>query len=120
MPRILSVSRKTRLKVTRDDTLAAAGFSVVSPRFPHEAPVLAAHEHVDAVVIGQVLSDHDRREIISTIRNLFPCLIVYVYSDSELPFEPLADVCINVTSGAGPLITALQQRLSPNDRSERG
>ena len=42
MFRILSVSRNVRLLITRNDALAIAGYSVVSPRNPLEAPLILA------------------------------------------------------------------------------
>lgn len=111
MPRILSVSVKTRLRITRDDILAASGFSVISPRTPNEAPLLVKQQAVDAVVIGHSVNTEDRRKIIPAIRRACECPIVFVYVRSESPEEPLADLCVDVTNGTEPLLRALQELL---------
>ncbi len=114
MARILSVSQKTRLRITRDDTLGAAGFSVISPRTPEEAPLLLRQQPVDAVVIGHSVKAEDRKRIIRAIRRECDCPIVFVYVDSESQKEALADVCVDVTSGNGALVRSLEELLLKN------
>jgi hypothetical protein len=112
MYRVLSISRNVSLLLSRNDSLAIAGFSVVSPKRPEEAPQLASHEHVDAVVIGHSVAPSTRRKLISELRRLCPgCLICFVYVSPDEGEEPLADFCLDVTKGPEPLIMALQERL---------
>jgi hypothetical protein len=109
---ILSVSRNTRRLLERNGTLALAGFRVFSPRTPEEAPCLALEKNVDAVVIGHSVEPPDRAIIIEAIRRVCPeCIIVFAYASPDTAGEPLANVSIDVTHGAEPLIDELQNRL---------
>ncbi len=112
MARILSVSQKTRLRITRDDTLGAAGFTVISPRTPEEAPLLVRQQPVDAVVIGHSVEAEERERIIPAIRRACDCPIVFVYVGSESAKEAFADVCVDVTDGNAALLRALGELLS--------
>ncbi len=81
MYNILSVSRRTRLLIERNESLALSGFRVISPRVPEEAPLLAIQQNVDAVVIGHSVEAPKRRIIIEAIRRACPdCLIVFAYT----------------------------------------
>lgn len=112
MYRILSVSRNTSLLLRRNDALAMAGFSVVSPKSPSEAPFLALQRDVDAIVIGHSVHADERDVIIQAIRRVCPaCIVVFVYLGMESGPEPLADVSLDVTNGAQNLIAELQTRL---------
>jgi len=112
MYRILSISRNVRLLLSRNNILALAGFSVISPKHPEQAPLLASQEAVDAVVIGHSIEPATRREIIADLRRLRPsCLICFVYTVPDGGKEPLADVSLDVTNGPEPLIAFLQERL---------
>ena len=111
MYKIVSVSRNTRLLLERNDTLALAGFRVVSPRFPEHAPFLAFEQKVDAVVFGHSVEPKVRRTAIAMLRKLCPdCVIVFVYTGPKQE-EPLADCSLDVTHGNEPLIEALQDWL---------
>jgi hypothetical protein len=111
MYRILSISRNVRLLLSRNDILAMAGFSVVSPRTPEQAPDLAAQEHVDAVIIGHSIDAASRKSLIKELRRACPgCVICFVYEAPDHG-EPLADVSLDVTKGPEPLILALRERL---------
>ncbi len=111
MYRIISVSQKTRMRITRDEILAAAGFTVISPRTPFEAPLLVSQAPVDAVVLGHSVEPEDRKKIIPAIRKACDCPIIFVYLSPESGVEPLADVCVDVTNGSEALLRALQNRL---------
>jgi len=111
MYRILSVSRNVRLLITRNDALAIAGFSVVSPRTPGEAPFILAQQHIDAVIIGHSVEEEDRIQLIKSIRRLHPKIpIFFVYTAPQTVGEPLADVSVDVTQGPQALIAAMQER----------
>lgn len=111
MYRIVSVSRNVRLLITRNDALAIAGFSVVSPRSPLEAPLIIAQQHIDAVVIGHSVEPQTRTELIRRIREAQPRMPIYfVYAAPQTTGEPLADVSIDVTKGPQALIAAMQER----------
>lgn len=111
MHRILSVSRNVRLLITRNDALAIAGFSVVSPRNPLEAPLIVAQQHIDAVVIGHSVEPLVRKRLISSIRTMDPAMpIFFVYAAPQTTGEPLADLSIDVTDGPQALIAAMQER----------
>jgi hypothetical protein len=112
MYRVLSTSRNVRLLLERNSILALAGFSVVSPKRPEEAPLLASQESVDAVVIGHSVDSTTRKNIITDLRRLCPgCLICFVYAAPETEGERLADVSLDVTKGPEPLIVFLEDRL---------
>lgn len=113
MYRILSVSRNVSLLLQRNNVLAIAGFSVISPRYPEQTPALAMSEKVDAVVIGHSVDANVRRTVISELRRECPdCVICFVYVSPHKDGEPLADVSLDVTGGPEPLILVLQERLS--------
>jgi len=112
MYRVLSTSRNVRLLLDRNSGLALAGFSVVSPKRPEEAPLLASQEAVDAVVIGHSVDSKTRKQIITELRRLsLGCLICFVYAAPDTEGEPLADVSLDVTKGPEPLIVFLEDRL---------
>ena len=68
MYRVLSISKNVHLLLSRNDILAVAGFSVISPKEVEQAPALAAQEKVDAVVIGHSVEPSLRQEIITEVR----------------------------------------------------
>lgn len=80
MYRVLSTSRNVSLLLSRNGSLAMAGFSVISPKRPEDAPQLASNERVDAVVIGHSVDAPTRKKLISELRGVCPgCLICFVY-----------------------------------------
>ena len=112
MYRILSVSRNVRLLITRNDALAIAGFSVVSPRNPLDAPLILAQQSIDAVIIGHSVEAQTRTQLIQAIRRLHPQIpIFFVYTAPQTTGEPLADVSVDVTHGPQTLIAAMQERV---------
>ena len=112
MYRVLSVSRNVRLMLDRNAILALAGFSVISPKHPEQAPLLAANEDVDAVVIGHSVEPELRESIIKDVRHLCPnCLVCFVYVAPETQEEPLANVSLDMTNGPEPLVIYLQEQL---------
>jgi hypothetical protein len=116
MYRVLSISHNVHLLLARNNVLALAGFSVVSPKSPEQAPLLAAHEGVDAVVIGHSIEEQLRKELIAELRRLCPnCLICFVYEAPDVAEEPMADSSLDVTNGPEPLIRFLRDRLPRND-----
>ncbi len=111
MYKVVSVSRNTRLLMQRNDTLALAGFRVISPRVPEQAPFLAYEQQVDAVIIGHSVEPDMRKTIVEMLKRLRPhCIIVFVYV-GEQQSEPLADVSLDVTNGNEPVVAFLQDRL---------
>ena len=68
MFRIITVSRNVALLLERNDVLAMAGFNVISPRYPEQAPTLAEQEQPDAVVIGHSVEPMVRRWLIRELR----------------------------------------------------
>jgi hypothetical protein len=109
---VLSLSRNTRLLLERHNTLAMAGFRVVSPRNPEEAPFLALQKNVDAVIIGHSIEPANRAVLMKTFRRICPaCLVVFVYTYPQSQGDPHADLSVDVTKGSHPLIDALQARL---------
>jgi hypothetical protein len=109
---ILSVSRNTGLLLQRNDALAIAGFRVISPREPEEAPYLATQQRVHAVVIGHSVEAPSRAVLIEALRRVCPvCPLIFVYTYPQTEGEPLADASLDVTRGTGPLIEILIDRL---------
>lgn len=114
MFRIVSVSNNLRLLINRNDALAIAGYSVISPRAPEEAPLLVGREKADAVVIGHSIPPEDRIRLIGGIRAMRPDIpIVFVYQKPEGAPEPLADVSLDVSESPAPLIDYFAARLAP-------
>ncbi len=112
MYRILSVSRNVRLLITRNDALAIAGYSVVSPRDPVDATLIVVQQRIDAVVIGHSVEPSVREPLIGDIRRLKPAMpIFFVYTAPYRGGEPLADVSVDVTNGPQTLIAAMQERM---------
>jgi ACT domain-containing protein len=97
--------------MARNDTLALAGFRVVSPRTPEEAPYLALEQKVDAVIIGHSVEAELRATIIEAIRRLCPeCSLLFVYTGQHQG-EPAADASLDVSKGNEPLVSYLHARL---------
>jgi hypothetical protein len=112
MYRVLSISRNVHLLLSRNNILALAGFSVISPKEPEQAPLLATQQLVDAVVIGHSINESLRKELITELRRACPlCLVCFVYEAPATAGEPLADASLDVTSGPEPLIRFLRDRL---------
>lgn len=112
--RIVSVSRNLGLLLSRNDALGVAGYSVVSPREPEQTHLLVQNARTDAVVIGHSVEARRRKSIIKKIRALRPDLpVFFVYAGPGDRREPLADYCVDVTTGPEALIVALQNRLRP-------
>jgi len=108
--RILSVSTNTRLLITRNDTLAVAGYSVASPKEPEEAAFLLATQPFDVVVIADSVREKKRAALISALRAIRRDVpIVFVHSGPVDVSEPLADMTVDVRSGPMALIAALQK-----------
>ena len=111
MYNVLTISRNTRLLLGRNDTLALAGFRVVSPRSPEEAPFLALQQKVDAVIVGHSIEPEVRGPVIEAVRDVCPhCLVLFVYT-GPTQIEPLADASIDVSRGNEPLVFLLRERL---------
>lgn len=112
----MTISRRRKLLLTRNDALAMAGFSVVSPRLPEEAPLLMMGRQFDAVLIGDSVEPELRAEIVAHVRNINPsCLVVFVRALPGIADEPLADLSIDESHGTEPLIAALEDRLPEHD-----
>lgn len=95
-----------------------SGFSVISPRFPEQTPLLAAQEQVDAVIIGHSIDPFVRKSIIRDLRRICPgCVICFVYVAPETNGESLADASLDVTNGPEALIRLLQERLPQNSKA---
>lgn len=102
----------TNPRLTTSVSAALAGFAVVSPKTPKEAPQILAERHVDAVVIAQSLPPKERSGLMSAIRKLRPKVpLVFVYTSPDNRREPLADVSVDVAEGPWALIKALQDHL---------
>ncbi|MBV9087465.1 MAG: hypothetical protein JOY79_08280 [Acidobacteriaceae bacterium] len=113
MSRILSVSRNPRLLAARNDALALAGYSVVSPKHPEDALLLFAQESFDAVIIGHSVEGATREGLIKAIREARPSVpILFAYAGDPTQEEPLADVSVDVTAGTTPIVIALEELLS--------
>jgi DNA-binding NtrC family response regulator len=83
--RVLSVSKDTRLLVTRNDVLAAAGYAVSSPREAEEARYLLARGGFAAVTIGHSIHPDQRKTLIDELRAIDTKVpIVYVYAPPRL------------------------------------
>lgn len=118
MYRILSTSRNVRLLLERNSVLAMAGFSVISPRYPEQTPLLAAQQQVDAVVIGHSVDPFVRKSIIRDLRQISPeCVICFVYAAPETKGEIRADASLDVTNGPEALIRLLEERLPRNSKA---
>ncbi len=118
MLRVLTVSRKRGLLLTRNDALALAGFSVVSPRTPEEAPSLLNERPFDAVLIGDSVPPPERRKLIGEVRRRFPqTLICYIRALPDASEEPLADISVDESHGPEPMIAALTARLRGRERA---
>lgn len=108
--RILSVSTNTRLLIMRNDTLAVAGYSVVSPKEPEEAAFLLATQPFDVIVIADSLRPKKRAALISALRSIRSDIpIIFVQAGPEDVSEPLADMSVDVRNGPMALISALQR-----------
>lgn len=77
MRRLLTISKNRAAALAkRNDALALAGFSVVTPRTPTEAPSLLNEREFDAVLIGDSVGPEERRTLIGEIRDRHPSSLV--------------------------------------------
>jgi DNA-binding NtrC family response regulator len=122
MPRLLSVSRNPRLLATRNDALALAGFTVVSPRSPEQTLLLLHQEKFDAVIIGHSIEPELRKRLIASIHEASPGLpIAFVFLPAEDPGEePLADFAVDISHGPMPLLQALRRHLETKREGSNG
>ena len=112
MYKLVSVSRNTSLLLSRNDALGMAGFTVISPRTPAEAPALALQRGADAVILGDSIPPEERATLIAELRRVcHKCLIVVVYAVKGLEQDPSADLNVDVSLGPETLIKALGERL---------
>ncbi len=108
--RILTVSHNLSLLLLRNDSLAIAGHTVVSPRRTEDVPLLLLQQPIEAVVIGHSLGPAERQPLIKAIRSLKPDMpVIFVYTRPDPGKEPLADECLDVTEGSGALVNSLDQ-----------
>ncbi len=121
MPRLLSISRNPRLLATRNDALALAGFTVVSPRSPEQTLLLLHQEHFDAVIIGHSVELALRQQLIASIREACPGLpIAFVFTSGGDPNEePMADFAVDISHGPIALLQALREHLMKGESSGR-
>ena len=113
MYRIVSVSNNVRLLINRNDALAVAGYSVISPRTPRETPLLVRRERVDAVVIGHSIPPDERERLIADIRLAAPKVpIIFVYQRPGGAPDANADASVDVTDSPAPLIQYLTFKLA--------
>ena len=108
--RILTVSHNLSLLLLRNDSLAIAGHTVVSPRRSEDVPLLLLQQPIDAMVIGHSVLPAERQPLIQAVRRLRSSMpIIFVYTKPDPGAEPMADQCIDVTEGSGPLVAALDK-----------
>ena len=114
--RILSISNNVALLITRNDSLAVAGYSVASPRRPEDAPLLFRQEHFDAVLIGDSVPPPVRKQIVKELHEHDASVpIIYVYADPRRNVEPHADMCVDVTRDPEELLKALYKAMRQRD-----
>lgn len=108
MKKILTISNNPRLLAVRNDMLAISGYSVASPRYLGDAPMMLAAEDFVAVIIGHSVLPAERRRLIPLMRAIRPVPIVFVAPTGEPP-EPLADYSVDIGQNPGALLAVLQR-----------
>jgi hypothetical protein len=112
MYRIISLSRDLNVLLRRNNVLAMAGFSVLSPAYPEEAAIIAAKQRADAIVIGDSFERLVRQRLIAEMRRFCPnCPIFFVYALPARTGEVFADESVDVTNGQDLLVVALREKL---------
>ncbi len=113
--RILSLSENTRLLISRNDMLAAAGYTVSSPRHPEDALELLSAEEFDVVVCGHSIRNPRRNRLMKEIRARYPNLpIVFVFAAPDTAdSSSVADISVDVTEPTN-LVRALKDLSSGN------
>ena len=97
-PQVLQVCRTARFESDPPSGSASA---------PHSNDLRNA-----TLVIGHSVDANLRRTVIAELRRECPdCIICFVYVAPHKEGEALADVSLDVTRGAEPLVLALQERL---------
>lgn len=111
--RILSLSENTRLLISRNDMLAAAGYMVSSPRRPEDALELLNTEPFDVVICGHSIQNPRRTRLMKEIRACYPNLpIVFVFAAPETAdSSTVADIAVDVTEPTN-LVRALKDSSS--------
>ncbi|MBV9086390.1 MAG: hypothetical protein JOY79_02805 [Acidobacteriaceae bacterium] len=102
----------------RNDALALAGYSVVSPKHPQDVELLLAQERFDAVIIGHSIEPPVRHAIIATVRTHRADMpVIFAYSAADTAPDPVADISVDIASGPGALLLALEERLRDTPRA---
>ncbi len=106
----MTVSHNLSLLLLRNDSLAIAGHTVVSPRRIEDVPLLMLQQTIDAIVIGHSVTAEERQPLIRAIRALKPTMpVIYVYTRPDAGHEPLADQSLDVTDGSAALVSSLDK-----------
>jgi DNA-binding NtrC family response regulator len=114
MPRrILSLSQNTHLLLSRNDMLAAAGYSVSSPRTPEDALNLLRTQRFDAVICGHSIEKPRRDKLLAQIAAIYPELpLVFVFvAPGVADASTAADISVDVTEPTN-LVKALRDLFS--------
>jgi DNA-binding response OmpR family regulator len=111
VPRILSISRNSRLLATRNDALAMAGYSVASPKDPLDAIAQFARSRFDAVIIGHSVEIDLRMDLIEGLHELRSKVPILFAHAAGTESEPLADVTVDTADDPFAIIVALDKLL---------
>lgn len=107
-PRLLTVSRSAPLLIGRNDLLATAGYSVVSPKLPADALVLLEQGEYVAVLIGHTVYENEGEQIAQRAKDLgLPAIFVY---EGEARSPEWADLAVDTSAQIDTLLNFLDQR----------
>jgi DNA-binding response OmpR family regulator len=115
--RILNVSRDRAILLARNDALAVAGFSVVSPREPSEALPILATSNIDIIILGHSIPFEERDHLRGEFRQIAPDVPVIVLYKGVPQEGEQADAFVSIDDGSEVLIQAIHNCLE--DRSDR-
>jgi len=114
--RILSVSRDRAVMLARNDALAVAGFSVVSPRHPGESAQILATSDIDIILLGHSIPYQERTDLVHRYREMGAKAPVIVLYDGQPQEGEVADAFVSIDDGPEELIHAIDECLKTRSR----
>ncbi len=118
--RILNVSRDRAILLARNDALAVAGFSVVSPREPADALQILATSNIDVIILGHSIPFEERVRLRAEFGQVAPEVPIIVLYEHQPDEREEADAFVSLQEGTEELIHAIQRCVHQREERARG
>jgi DNA-binding response OmpR family regulator len=118
--RILNVSRDRAILLARNDALAVAGFSVVSPREPSEALQILATTNIDVIILGHSIPFEERGQLSREFHQISSNVPIIVLFKGVPEEREQADAFVSIDEGSEVLIHAIHRCLKTRSGRAQG